>query len=113
MACLRTGERAVALNPESMDVNTDSPESRLPLVQRVTAVLWPSFLMAGVATVVFFTFLDPREVLVCSGEPPISRTGAYSLGFFGFWLLTAASSAATGYFLRPQPGRRHGPATEG
>ncbi len=80
-----------------------TPASRddLPLVQRVSAVLWPSFLLAGAATVVFFTFFDPLRLMVCEGEPPLSRLGAYSLGFFLFWLLCASSSLVSAYFLRP------------
>ena len=30
----------------------------IPLSQRIIAVLWPSFLMAGVATVVFFAVMN-------------------------------------------------------
>ena len=33
-----------------------------PLVQRVGAVLWPSFFAAGVATMVFFALVDPLEL---------------------------------------------------
>ena len=77
--------------------------SELPLVQRVSAMLWPSFLFAGMATGVFFTLFDPVVLLECEGEPPLGRTAAYSLGFFMFWLLCAGSSAATYYFLRPAP----------
>ncbi len=74
---------------------------KLPLVQWISAVLWPSFLLAGVATSVFFTFLDPVTLFECEGQPPLSRTAAYSLGFFLFWLLCAASSASSAYFLHP------------
>ena len=78
--------------------------SDIPLVQRVSAVLWPAFICAGVATGVFFTFFDPISLLECEGEPPLSRMGAYTLGFFLFWLLCIASSAATSYFLSPGAG---------
>lgn len=77
---------------------------RIPRVQLISAVLWPSFLFAGVATAVFFTFLDPVRLFDYEGEAPLSRTAAYSLGFFLFWLLCAASSAATAYFMRPTEG---------
>jgi len=77
----------------------------IPLVQRISAVLWPAFLCAGVATGVFFTFFDPVAILECEGEPPMSRTGAYTLGFFMFWLLCIASSVGTSYFLLPQSSR--------
>ncbi len=84
-----------------MTVEKNPVLSCLPLAQRISAVLWPSFLLAGAATVVFFTLFDPLDLLGCEGEPPLSRTGAYSVGFFLFWLLTASSSLATVYFLRP------------
>ena len=73
----------------------------IPRVQLISAVLWPSFLLAGVATAVFFTLLDPVRLFEYEGEAPLSRMAAYSLGFFLFWLLCAASSAATAYFMRP------------
>lgn len=83
-----------------MQKNMES--SGIPLVQRVSAVLWPAFLCAGAATGVFFTFFDPIALLECEGEPPMSRIGAYSLGFFMFWLLCIASSLGTSYFLGSQ-----------
>ena len=41
----------------STDVGIEHPPR--PLVQRVGAILWPSFFAAGVATMVFFAFVDP------------------------------------------------------
>lgn len=73
-----------------------------PLTQRAVAVLWPSFLMAGVATVVFFTAFDPQDLALSMGAAgPVSRLGAYTIGFFLFWLLTLSSSLLTCYFQRP------------
>ena len=76
--------------------------SATPLVQRISAVLWPAFLCAGAATGVFFTFFDPVVILECEGEPPMTRMGAYTLGFFMFWALCVASSVGTSYFLEHQ-----------
>ena len=83
--------------------------SSMPVVQLLSAVLWPSFLLAGVADGVFFTVFDPVALLECEGEPPMGRMAAYSVGFFLFWLLGAGASAACAYFLgavqhRPAPG---------
>ena len=80
-------------------MQTNSESSSIPMVQRVSAVLWPAFVCAGAATGVFFTFFDPIVLLECEGEPPMSRMGAYTLGFFMFWLLCIASSVGTSYFL--------------
>jgi len=73
----------------------------IPKCQSVTAVLWPSFVAAAAATGLFFTVFDPVEVAACRGFESISRIAAYSVGFFVFWGLTAVSSGATQYFLRP------------
>ncbi len=75
-------------------------DEALPLVQRLVSVLWPSFLVAGLGTVVLFTALDPREIGQCLGHQ-VDRLGAYTVGFFALWALTALSSALTCYFRRP------------
>jgi len=72
-----------------------------PKIQRIIAILWPSFLTAGVATVLFFTAFDPRLMLADTSFADLSRTGAYTIGFFLFWLLTATSCMLTCYFQRP------------
>lgn len=72
-----------------------------PLTQRVIAVLWPSFLTAGVATILFFTAFDPQVILAVSGYSEVSRLGGYTVGFFLFWILTSSSCALTCYFQRP------------
>lgn len=73
----------------------------IPRIQAVIAVLWPSFLTAGLATVLFFTAFDPYELLRETRFADSSRLGAYSVGFFLFWLLTATSCVLTCYFQRP------------
>lgn len=63
-------------------------------------ILWPSFLVAGVAETAFFTLFDPME-LALFGEPlALSRTAIYSLGFFLFWLFAAGSSGLTCFLQR-------------
>lgn len=92
--------------------NLPSSESPVPLVQRVTAVAWPSFLVAGVATVVFFTLFDPLQLDSPVAAPLHGRLGGYSIGFFAFWALCALSSALTVYFLRPCAPATPRPGTE-
>lgn len=72
-----------------------------PVIQRIIAVLWPSFLMSGLATILFFTAFDPADLIFNNRNLEISRTGAYTIGFFLFWMLTALTSALTCYFQRP------------
>lgn len=75
--------------------------NEIPSIQRIIAILWPSFLTSGVATVLFFTAFDPQLLLAETRFAEISRLGAYTVGFFLFWLLTTLTSALTCYFRRP------------
>jgi hypothetical protein len=63
--------------------------------QRVIWILWPSFIVGGIAEAVFFTLFDPSDLAVFGGTHGLSRIAVYSLGFFLFWLFAAASSALT------------------
>jgi hypothetical protein len=82
---------------------SNKPGTEISLFQSVIAVLWPSFLTAGVATIILFTVFDPVDVSSCMGGPEITRLGAYSIGFFMFWLLTSSSCLLALYFKRPCP----------
>ncbi len=73
----------------------------IPLAQRVITVLWLSFLMAAMATGVFFSAIDPLELKYCVSFPEISRSGAYTVGFFLFWILTSLSSLLAVFFTYP------------
>lgn len=73
----------------------------IPRIQQIISILWPSFLTAGVATIIFFTAFDPKLLMAVSGYGDISRLGGYTLGFFIFWMLTSTSCALTCYFARP------------
>jgi len=75
----------------------------MPLVQRVGAVLWPSFFAACVATMVFFAFVDPTELgTITFPQLLVSREWGYTLGFFMFWSCTFGSSLFTWILLRPR-----------
>lgn len=79
-----------------------SDHERQPLAQRLGAVLWPSFFAAGVATMVCFAFIDPLALRdITFPELSISRELGYTLGFFLFWMATAASSLFTSLLLCP------------
>lgn len=73
-----------------------------PMAQRLGAILWPSFFAAGVATMVFFAYIDPMQLRdMTFPDLPMSCTLGYTLGFFAFWIATAASSLFTWILLRP------------
>jgi hypothetical protein len=69
-------------------------------MKRLIWVLWPSFVVAGIAVGVFFAVIDPQE-LYLFGEPVhFSSLATYSIGFFCFWAVTAASSMFTCFIQR-------------
>ena len=64
-------------------------------------ILWPSFIVGGIAEGVFFTLIDPQELYLLGEPVHWSRTAVYSVGFFLFWIVAAASSAFTCFLQRP------------
>ena len=72
------------------------------LRQDVAIVAWPSFLVASVATMVCFAFIDPVLVGNDDYPPPAfaTRMSGYAIGFFFFWLISALSSLLTLYLVR-------------
>jgi hypothetical protein len=63
-------------------------------------VLWPAFLMACVATGVFFSLVDPMELIVLDERVNVHILGAYTIGFLIFWALGTFSSWLTALLLR-------------
>ena len=61
-------------------------------------ILWPSFLMAGVASAVVFALIDPLDVAIFGYFRP-NRDVLYAAGFFFFWLIAALSSLLTLFIL--------------
>jgi hypothetical protein len=57
--------------------------------------VWPAFLTAGVAELVFFAIFDPFELHFFGQPLDLSREAIYAMGFFGFWGLGVASSTLT------------------
>lgn len=69
-------------------------------MQNLMWVLWPSFVLAGIAEGLFFTVVDPQELYLFGVPVYFSRIATYSIGFFSFWALGAASSLMTCYLSR-------------
>lgn len=62
-------------------------------------ILWPSFLVSGLAEGFLFTFVQPDDLVFFGHHPNISDEGIYTLGFFAIWIFCALSSALTTYIL--------------
>ena len=62
-------------------------------------ILWPSFLVAGLAEGIFFTGISPVD-LIFFGQPiAVSDQAIYTIGFFILWLLCALSSTLSIFIL--------------
>lgn len=72
---------------------------RMPRAQQAISVLWPSFITAIVASGVFFSAFDPRDLIPFNLDIQVSPLAAYSIGFLLFWLLAFLSSFGTLYFI--------------
>lgn len=62
-------------------------------------ILWPSFLVAGMAEGLLFSIIHPQDLLFFGYHPDLSDEGIYTIGFFTIWVFCAASSALTAYIL--------------
>jgi len=70
-------------------------------MKHIIWILWPAFIAAGIAEVVFFTVIDPKQLYLLGQPIEMSAMTTYSIGFFLFWLLCIGSSLMT-YFMLPQ-----------
>jgi hypothetical protein len=69
--------------------------------QNLAAILWPSFLAACLATVVFFGQVDPVELdSITARLEDFSVETGYAIGFFFFWAVCAISSVISVFLVR-------------
>ncbi len=74
--------------------------------QAVFTVVWISFLVAAIGTMVFFAMFDPVDLTgIFDADLDIGRDAGYAAGFFFFWVLCALCSGVTAYLIRTAPKR--------
>jgi hypothetical protein len=75
---------------------------RAPRRLDVALVLWPSFLAACAASLLFFAAVDPA--LLRDAGPRtfagLDREGGYAVGFLFFWAVGAIASTLSVYLIR-------------
>lgn len=76
------------------------------------AILWPSFIAAGIGIGVIFTLVDPLELVVLGEHMRASRSAIYSLGFFVLWAITAVAAAMSAFLLTGKQPRDETPSEE-
>jgi len=80
--------------------------------RRVMQVVWPAFLTAAAAELVFFAIFDPFDLHFFGASLDLSRESIYTMGFFGFWGLGIVSSALTLYLAQSDAGEPRPTSTE-
>lgn len=65
------------------------------MTQRIAWILWPAFVVAAGAEMLFFALFDPGQLRAFGDALELDATTVYSLFFFFFWALGALSSALT------------------
>lgn len=73
---------------------------KTPVKTLLMVVLWPAFLMACVATGVFFSLFDPMEMIILDERVQVHMLGAYTIGFLAFWVFGILSSYLTALLLQ-------------
>ncbi len=69
------------------------------------AILWPSFLVAGVFTGLLFAFVDPWVLMDEVGVESATRLAGYTLAFLYFWATgIIAAFFAIHILCTPEPG---------
>ena len=63
----------------------------------VIRVLWPAFLVAGLAEGLLFTLIDPEDLIFFGHPVEASHEGVYTVTFFVLWALCALSSGLSVY----------------
>jgi hypothetical protein len=83
-------------------MTTFSPVRATSPLRTAAVILWPAFVVAGLATGAFFTLVDPLALAAISApQLGISRVAGYSAGFFMFWAVSSLASGMTWLLLRP------------
>lgn len=74
-------------------------------MRHIIWVLWPAFIAAGIAEIVFFTVIDPQQLYFFGQPVALAAMPTYSVGFLLFWLICAGSSLLS-WFMLPQAVKR-------
>jgi hypothetical protein len=71
------------------------------LAKAAMSIAWPSFLAAAALTGLFFSSVDPNELVVFGVHLELDRREAYGLGFMVFWGFSAIASGMTYMLAKP------------
>ncbi|MBB4841885.1 hypothetical protein HNP55_000380 [Paucibacter oligotrophus] len=82
--------------PEDIGIAASEAGASSRLARWAMAVIWPSFVMAGVMEALVFAVIDPSDLSWFGAERmALSRQAIYTLSFLIFWLLLCLSSSVS------------------
>jgi len=73
----------------------------MSVVRRPISILWPAFLLACALEILVFALVDPSDLHWGGEALRMARLGVYTVAFFIFWGMAAASSAFTALLAKP------------
>ena len=79
--------------------NIKLDETIFSLRRLLMSILWPSFIMACLSSVVMFVLVNPDALILQANSAELSNGFIYSITFFIFWLLGAMTSALTALLM--------------
>ena len=79
--------------------NIKLDETIISIPRLLMSILWPSFLMAGVSSILLFSLIDPEAFILHGNSAELSNVFIYSIAFFIFWLLGAMASSLTALLM--------------
>lgn len=79
------------------------PPANVPSSGAKTAmvVLWPAFLAAAALNALFFSMVDPHELLLNGMPVEVDKLAAYAIGFAVCFAFAALSSFMTWSLMKP------------
>ena len=73
----------------------------MSVARQLIGILWPAFLLACAMELLVFALVDPSDLNWGGEALRMSRQGVYTVAFFLFWGMAAASSAFTALLAMP------------
>lgn len=72
------------------------------LVKQMSSVLWPAFMVAAAAELVFFGLIDPLDLQIFDSlQADGDRTSVYSLSFLFFWTVGVVTAMLSEQLHKP------------
>jgi len=82
------------------DINFNKRQLKRIFYRRLAVVIWVSFFVAGVETMVFFVMFDPELLGQLSvWSVMLGATEGYTLGFIFFWVFNLTTAIMVGLVM--------------